>query len=101
MSELACPTCGEQDDLRGTRHNDGSLEITCEACGTTWERSTERRCKLCGSTDLAYSPKPLWEKGRGDQRTPAGEIPAWACYTCGGRDVTSANPRPAPDGAAS
>jgi hypothetical protein len=101
VSELVCPSCGEQEELRGSRRDDGTLEISCESCGTSWDRDTQRRCKLCGSTDLAYRPKPLWEKGRGDQRTPAGEIPAWSCYDCGGRDVTSANPRPAPDEAGS
>lgn len=97
VSDLACPDCGEQDQLRGSRRDDAVLDITCEVCGATWERDTTRRCKLCGSTDLAYTPRPLWEKGRGDQRTPAGEIPAYTCRSCGGRDVTSANPRPARD----
>lgn len=97
MSDVACPTCGEVEDLRGNRRDDGVVEVTCEACGTSWQRDTQRRCRLCGSTDLAYSPRALWERGRGEQRTPAGEIPAYACYDCGGHDVTSANPRPAPD----
>jgi hypothetical protein len=98
VSDVVCPACGEAEELRGTRRDDGVLAITCETCGASWERDTQRRCKLCGSTDLEYTPKPLWEKGRGDQRTPAGKIPAYACWSCGGRDVTSATPRPAADG---
>lgn len=101
MSEVVCPACGEREDLRGNRRDDGLLQITCESCGTSWERDTHRRCRLCGSTDLAYNPKPLWEKGRGDQRTPAGQIPAYACHACGGHDVTSTNPGPAPNGVGS
>ena len=95
MPAVMCPTCGETDDLVGTRRPDGTLDVTCHACGTVWERHGDRRCQLCGSADLHYTPKPLWERGRGDQRTPAGEIPAYACWSCGGTDVTSSNPQPA------
>jgi hypothetical protein len=49
-------------------------------------------------TSDARTPKALWEKGRGDQRTPAGEIAAYACWNCGGRDVTSSTPVPGPPG---
>lgn len=96
MPTIACPTCSETDRLSGKRRPDDSLEVTCQACGTVWERGGPRRCGLCGSDDLAYTPKPLWEKGRGDQRTPAGRIDAYRCYACGGRDVTSRTPVPGP-----
>lgn len=96
MATIACPTCAEDDDLSGTRRPDGTLEITCLACGAVWDRDAERRCRLCGSADLEYTPKPLWERGRGEQRTPAGKIAAYACWSCGGRDVTSAAPVPGP-----
>lgn len=98
MPIIACPSCGEDDELSGDRQADGSLRITCLSCGTSSSRDADRRCRLCGSQDLEYTPKPLWEKGRGDQRTPAGRIDAYACWHCGGRDVTSDNPRPAPPG---
>lgn len=94
LPAIACPSCEETERLRGSRRGDGAVTITCEACGATWERDSQRRCGLCGSTDLRYTPKPLWERGRGDQRTPAGEIPSYACWACGGRDVTSPNPLP-------
>jgi hypothetical protein len=95
MPAVTCPRCGEPDNLAGKRRPDGTLEVTCNSCGTVWERHGDRRCRLCGSADLRYTPKPLWERGRGEQRTPAGEIPAYACWTCGGTDVTSANANPA------
>lgn len=95
MPAIACPNCGEDDRLSGKRRPDDSVEITCEACGHVWERS-QHRCALCGSDDLAYTPKALWEKGRGDQRTPAGRIDSYRCHSCGGFDVTSSNPRPGP-----
>lgn len=96
MPVIACPSCGEEDRLSGERQADDSLMVTCQACGTVWQRGGTRECRLCGSDDLAYTPKPLWEKGRGDQRTPAGRIDAYSCYACGGRDVTSSHPQPGP-----
>jgi len=91
MPEIACPSCGEQDRLRGVTTADGVVQIVCEACDATWERDARTRCRLCGSDDLKYVPRPLWERGRGEQRTPAGKRHAWDCYACGGRDVMSAN----------
>ena len=70
------------------------IALTCDACGADWQRDPTARCGLCGSDVLIYTPKPLWEKGRGDQRTPAGRIDAYYCVDCGGRDVTSSNPIP-------
>ncbi|MDQ3973223.1 MAG: hypothetical protein M3276_02605 [Actinomycetota bacterium] len=101
MPSIVCPACQEDDSLSGRRRPDGSLEVTCQACGTSWLRGG-RRCALCGSDDLASTPKPLWEKGRDDQHTPAGRIDAYSCHHCGGRDVTSSNPVPGcPDHVAS
>lgn len=96
MPLIACPSCGEDEQLLGTRRPDDTLEVTCGSCGAIWQRGGPRRCSLCGSQDLAYTPRPLWEKARGNQRTPVGRIDAYSCYQCGGRDVTSADPRPGP-----
>lgn len=96
MADIKCPNCGEAEHLRGTRR-DEIIDLRCESCGTRWQRDPTPRCNLCGSTELRYTPKPLWEKGRGDQRTPAGRIDAYACNACGGRDVTSSQPVAAPD----
>lgn len=93
VEDIACPDCGEVDRLRGRPDTEGTIRLECLSCGTAWHRDTRRRCRLCGSKDLRYTPKPLWERGRGDQRTPAGRIDAYACNTCGGRDVTSGSPR--------
>ncbi len=95
MLNISCPTCGEQDRISGDRREGGVVWLTCDACGAAWERDTRLRCRLCGSENLEYTPKPLWEKGRGDQHTPAGRYDAYACHGCSGFDVTSSNPRPA------
>jgi hypothetical protein len=78
--------------LRGRRETEG-LVISCDACGASWERDVRRRCRLCRSEDLRYTPQPLWERGRGNQRTPAGRVDARACNSCGGRNVTSTERR--------
>lgn len=91
---LECPECGERERLQGSRAGD-VIEIECLACGSSWSRDPTPRCRLCGSTNLRYRPEPLWEKGRGDQRTPAGRIDGYACNDCRGFDVTSSSPRPA------
>ena len=88
-----CPECGETERLRG-RRTETVIDLVCEACGHSWQRDPQRRCRSCGSDDLRYTPKPLWEKGRGEQRTPAGRIDAYACWGCGGVDVTSDDARP-------
>lgn len=96
MPAIACPRCDEDEQLSGERRDDDTVVITCERCGTTWERGG-RRCGSCGSTEVEYAPKALWEKGRGDQHTPAGRIDSYRCCTCGGFDVTSSNPKPGPE----
>lgn len=98
MPLVACPACGEDEELTASeRAASGAVTIRCNSCGHEWVRDPSLRCRLCGSEDLRYTPEPLWEKGRGEQRTPAGRRDAYACWTCGGRRVTSSNPVPASD----
>lgn len=78
--------------MRGERVSADLIQLHCEACGHRWERDVTRRCRLCGSDDIRLTPEPLWEKGRGEQRTPAGFRDAYACNACGGRDVLSGSP---------
>jgi ribosomal protein L40E len=88
MAEIHCPACGESDRITGARRGE-VIELHCEACGARWERDPTRRCRKCGSDNLRYTPRPLWEKGRGDQRTPAGRFDAWMCNDCGETDATA------------
>jgi len=91
--DIACPDCGERERMTGIR-NGQTIELVCDRCGVRWERDPTLRCRLCGSDTLRYTPRPLWERGRGEQRTPAGRIDAYSCDSCGGRDVTSSHPTP-------
>lgn len=96
MPLVACPSCGEDEELSASRRGESDVvTVHCEKCDHEWVRDPVRRCRLCGSTDLRYTPEPLWEKVRGTQRTPAGWRDVFACWSCGGRRVTSSNPIPA------
>ncbi|MEE8331846.1 MAG: hypothetical protein V3R84_08745 [Acidimicrobiia bacterium] len=88
MALTQCPECGESERLSGQQAGE-TISLRCAACGASWERETTRRCRNCDSDDLRYTPKPLWEKGRGEQRTPAGRIDAYACNACGEADVVA------------
>lgn len=93
MPLVSCPACGEDEELEAVRvTGEGAPVIRCAACAHEWVRDTTLRCSLCGSADLRHTPEPLWEKGRGEQRTPAGFHDVYACWSCGGRRVTSADP---------
>lgn len=95
MAVVACPACGEDEDLRGQRSDEG-LVLSCERCGHRWNRDLTPRCGLCGSEDLEVVPTSVLEEaGRGEQRTPSGIRDLHVCWDCGARDATSNNPIPA------
>ena len=79
--EIRCPSCGEDDDLRGT-NVDGAITITCGACGTEWERDQERRCPRCGAGDLYPVPVAILEKSRGTQLSIMSTRPEYLCWVC-------------------
>jgi hypothetical protein len=89
MSLVTCPSCDESEDLSGERGDDGTIVVVCGACGASWERDVRLRCRVCGSENLEYAPRPLWERGRGEQRTPAGRFDAYDCIDCGQADATA------------
>lgn len=96
MPIVACPACGEDEELTGERGDERTL-LRCDACGHRWDRDLRPTCQLCGSDDLEVVPtSTLEEAGRGQQRTPSGIRDLHVCWNCGARDATSADPAPAP-----
>lgn len=87
MTSVVCPACGEDDRLRGQRTGD-VIQVACEACGHSWDRDLRPRCFNCQSENLSYRPQPLFSKGRGTMRTPAGQRDSWDCDECGQSDCT-------------
>lgn len=98
MPTIACPGCGEDERLRGERRDD-VVVVTCEQCGTRFDRDLTPRCSACGSAELVPVPTNLLEdSGRGDMTTPTGIVRRWLCWTCGARDATTAGARSAGEG---
>ncbi len=64
--EIACPSCGEDEDLAG-RPGDGVIAITCGRCGLAWDRDPSPRCPTCGSTDVRAAMQAVLDKSRGTQ----------------------------------
>jgi hypothetical protein len=97
VSTVACPVCGEDEDLTGQRDGE-AIVLTCGGCGHRWDRATRPTCRRCGSTDVEGIPtSTIEEAGRGEQRTPSGIRLVHYCWDCRGDDVTSTTPRPGPN----
>jgi len=79
--DIACPECGEQEELRGSRQGQTIL-ITCESCGVTWERDLTPRCKQCGGDDVRVAFQAIMEKARGTQLSIASLKQIWLCLVC-------------------
>jgi len=79
--QIVCPSCGEQERLRGER--DGELILlACKACGNRWEREPRPACPNCGGRDLVEAPKAVAEKVRGDQMSIVGYAKVQLCRSC-------------------
>ena len=78
---IACPSCGEDEALRGHREGD-RIDLSCEACGHTWIRDLTPRCPQCGGLDLQTVPLAILEKGRGTQLSIVGTRPIDLCTVC-------------------
>lgn len=79
--DIACPDCGEADELRG-RRTDTGISLTCEACGFEWQRSLKPSCPTCGSTDMQTVPLAIVERSRGTQLSVVGTRPVELCSSC-------------------
>lgn len=78
---LACPTCGEDERLRGERR-DAEIDVVCEACGFEWSRAAEPQCNRCGGRDLFSAVAAIVEKGRGTQLSVVGSRIVHLCEAC-------------------
>ena len=79
--EIACPQCGETDDLAGERDGD-LIHITCGSCATEWDRDPRVSCPRCGSTDLYAAPVAVIEKSRGTQLSIVSTTSEHLCWRC-------------------
>lgn len=79
--EIACPECGEQDEIRG-EPVDGVIVLTCDECGARWGRDPAPRCPSCGGLEMRTVPLAIVEKGRGTQLSVVGTRPVHLCVDC-------------------
>lgn len=87
-AEIACPQCGETDDLEGERIED-LIRITCGSCETAWDRDPRQRCRRCESADMYPAPVAVIEKSRGTQLSIVSTTIEYLCWTCD-RDLIDA-----------
>jgi hypothetical protein len=78
---IACPGCGEEDDLSGAP-TDLGVELTCGSCGLRWVRGPSTSCSTCDSQDLQTVPLAIVEKSRGTQLSVVGTRPVTLCSVC-------------------
>lgn len=86
--EIACPSCGEAENLAGER-DEQLIKITCQSCQTTWHRDPQRRCPRCESGDLYAAPVAVIEKSRGTQLSIVSTRSEYLCWSCD-RDLIDA-----------
>lgn len=89
--QIACPNCGETEDLAGERE-DELIRVTCGACQTVWHRDPQRRCPRCASSDLYAAPVAVIEKSRGTQLSIVSTRSEYLCWSCD-RDLIDAQRR--------
>lgn len=82
MDELRCPTCQTDEHLEGTRHGD-IIQISCAACGLSWNRDPSPTCQDCGTQDdIQAVSRPIIQKARGTQLSIVGMQVVHLCYAC-------------------
>lgn len=78
---VACPRCGEADELQGRRQND-LIALTCGVCGFEWERDPSPTCGRCGGDEMVAAVAAIVEKGRGTQLSVVGTRVVHLCEAC-------------------
>jgi len=79
--DIVCPCCGEAEHLQGQRL-DELIRITCENCGSTWDRDPRQSCGRCRSTDMYPAPVAVIEKSRGSQLSIVSTTTEYLCWHC-------------------
>ena len=79
--QIACPNCGEEDDLQGRRDGD-QIAIVCGSCGLHWDRDLTPTCPTCSSTEVRPAFQAIVEKSRGTQLSMQSVKLLYLCPTC-------------------
>jgi len=91
MRVVACPSCGEEEDLMGARSGD-TIEIMCGGCGHKWLRDSTRKCPSCGRSDLREFQEPLVQRARGTAYSIVGARSIHLCPVCDADEIARRSP---------
>ena len=91
--DLVCPSCGEDDNLRGrpidSHDPSEGIRVTCGQCRVQWDRRNEARCPRCAGNNMYLAPVAIIEKSRGSQLSILGTRTTPLCWECD-RDLIDA-----------
>uniref|UniRef100_UPI0035E41F2B hypothetical protein n=1 Tax=Thermomonospora cellulosilytica TaxID=1411118 RepID=UPI0035E41F2B len=85
-TELDCPICGSEEDVRGNPMPDGRIGLVCAACDHHWSRTPRRPCRRCGSADVEAGGYRGWAYEDSEDATDDTMAPwhyvDWDVYRC-------------------
>lgn len=88
---IACPACGETDDLSGSDSPEG-IRVSCGACGMSWLRDAQpQTCATCGGSEIEQRQRALTQYSRGTQLSIVGMTAVPLCRTCDARMLEWSN----------
>ncbi len=59
-TDLDCPVCGSEEDVRGSSLPDGRIRLVCATCDHRWSRTPRKSCRRCGSADIETGTYQGW-----------------------------------------
>ncbi|MGP3920438.1 hypothetical protein [Nonomuraea sp. 10N515B] len=85
-TDLDCPVCGSEEDVRGSRLPDGRIRLVCTACDHRWSRTPRNPCRRCGSADVEIGTYQGWAYDDPDAAADDTSAPwhyvEWDVYRC-------------------
>ena len=90
VADVACPGCGEEEDLLG--RSDGPpgaqrITVSCQSCGLSWVRDLTPRCPECGSTEVRSALRSIVDKSRGTQLSIQSLSVEYLCPGCDAEEL--------------
>lgn len=80
MLNLACPRCGETEELRG-RSVSSEIEVTCLSCGSSFPREAPT-CRSCGRPEPVHGSQRMTRYARGLLVAVVGMRDVLLCRVC-------------------
>jgi hypothetical protein len=75
-TDLDCPVCGSEEDVRGNSLPDGRIGLVCTICDHRWSRTPRNPCRRCGAADVEVGSYQGWAYDDLDAAV-ADTLPPW------------------------